>query len=127
MRNLPFYIDDLNGGFMKLEGILRVEGGKLLFEFQKKDAVFEAYKSDIMTTEISLSDIDMMEFKKGVFTNKLTIYASRPSVFQDLPGNELTERVLKVKKKHREIAANISSNINIELSERKLKELDGDS
>lgn len=127
MRSLPFYIDDLNGGFMKLEGILRVEGGKLLFEFQKKDAVFEAYKSDIMTTEIELSDIDMMEYKKGVFTSKLIIHAGRPSVFQDLPGNQLTERVLKVKKKHREIAANMSSNINIALSERKLKELDNDS
>ena len=126
MRSLPFYMDDLNGGFMKLEGILRVESGKLHFEFQKKDVFFEAYKSDLMTIAIDLSEISMMEYKKGLFTSKLIIYSKRAAAFKELPGNDLTERILKVKKKHREIAANISSNINLELSEQRLSELKGD-
>lgn len=127
MRSLPFVIDDLNGGFMILEGILSVERGKLHFEFQKKDAVLAAYKSDLKTIEIDLSEISMMEYKKGLFSNKLIIHSKRASAFVDLPGNELTERILKIKKKHREVAASISSNVNLELSERKLKELDGDT
>lgn len=127
MRSLPFYIDDLNGGFMKLEGILRVEKGKLIFEYQKKDAILEAYKSDLMSTEIDLLGIDLVEFKKGLFSSKLILHGKRPAVFADLPGDALTERVLKVKRKHRDIAANISSNLNLALSEEKLKELNGDS
>ena len=127
MRSLPFYMDDLNGGFMKLEGILRVEKGKLIFEFQKKDAILEAYKSDLMTAEIDLSEISMMEFKKGVFTGKLILHANRPAAFKDLPGNDLTERKLKIKRKNRGIAANISSNVNLELSEMKLKQLESDN
>jgi len=127
MRSLPFYMDDLNGGFMKLEGILRVEKQKLYLEFQKTDAILETYKSDVREKEIDLSEIAMMEFKKGFFSSKLIIHAKRAITFQDFPGNQLTERVLKVKKKHRDIAASISSNVNLELSERKLKELDGDS
>ncbi|GAB5409792.1 MAG: hypothetical protein BalsKO_21570 [Balneolaceae bacterium] len=127
MRSLPFYMDDLNGGLMMLEGILRVEKGKLYFEFQKKDVFFEAYKSDLKEIEIDLSEISMMEYKKGFFTSKLIIYSKRASAFQDFPGSKLTERILKVKKKNREVAASISSNVNLELSERKLKELDGDS
>lgn len=126
MRSLPFYMNDLNGGFMKLEGILRVHEGKLLFEFQKKDAVFDVYKSELMEVEIALNDISMMEFKKGWFTPKLIIHTDRPSTFKDFPGSELTTRTLKIKKKHREIAANISSNVNLALSEHRLDLLNGD-
>ena len=110
-----------------MDGILCVKKGTLHFEFQKRDAILDMYKSDIMTKEIPLSEISMMEFKKGLFSNKLIIHSKRASTFQDFPGNELTKRVLKVKKKNREIAASISSNVNLELSERKLKELEKDS
>lgn len=124
MRSLPFSIENLNGGFMKVEGILRVEGENLEFEFQKKDAVVEAYQSDLMTETISLSELDMLEFKKGWFSGKLILHGKRASSFGELPGKELTERVLKVKRKHRNVAANISSNLNLKLSEQKLNELE---
>ena len=124
MRNLPFVIDDLNGGFMKAEGILSVEEDRLVFEFQKKDTVLEAYKSDLMTDEISFSELDMIEFKKGIFSTKLILHGKRAATFKNLPGSELTVRTLKIKKKDRNTAANISSRVNLELSEMKLKELD---
>lgn len=111
---------------MKLDGILRIEKGKFHLEFQKTDAILETYKSDVKELTIDLSEIAMVEFKKGVFLNKLIIHAKRAITFQDFPGNHLTERVLKVKRKHREIAASLSSNVNLELSERKLRELSGD-
>jgi hypothetical protein len=124
MRSLPFVIDELNGGFMLIEGILSVKEHNLFIEFQKKDAIMGAYKSDLSTIEIPFSEIDMMEYKKGFFTSKLIIHGKNARALTDLPGDELTSRTLKVKKKHREIAANISSKINLELSEMKLKELD---
>jgi hypothetical protein len=124
MRSLQFVIDELNGGFMMVEGILSVEKNKLMFEFQKKDAVLAAYKSDIMTDEIPFSELDMVEFKKGFFTSKLILHAKKATTFRNLPGDDLTTRTLKVKKKFRDIAANISSKVNLELSEMKLRELD---
>ena len=124
MRALPFYDDELNAGFMKMEGILRVENGKLAFEYQNKDAIMGAVKSGLRTVEIDLSSIDMMEYKKKLFGGRLILHASRASVFADLPGNELTTRTLKVKREHREIAANIASNVNLYLSEKKLREMD---
>jgi len=126
MRALPFTIEDLNGGFMKLEGILRVNKDRLMFEFQKKDAVLEAYQSELKTVEIPLSELEMLEFKKGWFSAKLILHGKSASSFKDLPGKDLIERVLKVKRKHRNVAANISSNLNLALSEKKLQELDGD-
>lgn len=124
MRSLPFYVDDLNGGFMKLEGILRLEEGQLIFEYQKKDAILEAYKSALTTVEIPVTDLAMTEFKKGWFSAKLTLHADRPAVFADLPGNELTTRVLKLKKKHAEIAAKISSSVNLQLSQYRLQQME---
>ncbi len=126
MRSLPFYMDDLNGGFMKLEGILSIEKGKLYFEFQKTDVFFEAIKSGLMELEIDISEISMTEYKKGLFASKLIIHSKKASTFKDFPGNQLTERILKVKKKHRDTAASISSNINLALSEQRLNELKGD-
>ena len=125
MRALPFTIENLNGGFMKLEGILRVKDEHLLFEFQKKDAVLEAYQSELKAVEIPLSELEMLEFKKGWFSAKLILHGKSASSFKDLPGKDLIERVLKVKRKHRDVAANISSNLNLALSEKKLQELDG--
>ncbi|MEQ8524989.1 hypothetical protein [Gracilimonas sp.] len=124
MRSLPFSIENLNGGFMKVEGILRVEGENLVFEFQKKDAVVEAYQSELKTVKIPLSELDMFEFKKGWFSGKLILHGKRATSFGELPGKDLTERVLKVKRKHRDVAANISSNMNLKLSEQKLNELE---
>lgn len=124
MRSLPFEIENLNGGFMKIDGILRVEKDQLIFEFKKKDAVVEAYESELRTETIPLSELDMLEFKKGWFSGKLILHGKTAKSFRDLPGKDLTERVLKVKRKHREIAASISSNLNLTLSEQKLNELD---
>ncbi len=124
MKTLPFVIENLNGGFMKVEGVLRVEGEKLVFEYQKKDAVVEAYQSELRTQEIQISELDMLEFKKGWFRGKLILHGKRASSFGELPGKDLTERVLIIKRKHRNTAANISSSLNLLLSERKLKELD---
>jgi len=124
MRSLPFSIENLNGGFMKVEGILRVEEENLVFEYQKKDAVVEAYQSELRTETISISELDMLEFKKGWFSGKLILHGKTARSFGDLPGKELTERVLKVKRKNREVAASISSNLNLRISEQKLNELE---
>lgn len=124
MRSLPFSIEDLNGGFMKVEGILRVEDDNLVFEYQKKDAVIEAYQSEVRTEEINIKELAMLEYKKGWFSDKLIIHGRRASSFKDLPGKDLTERILKIKKKNRSLAANITSSLNLQLSELRLKELD---
>lgn len=124
MRSLPFSIEDLNGGFMKVEGILRVEEENLVFEFQKKDAIVEAYQSELKTESVDLSEISLVEFKRGWFSDKLILHGKRASSFKELPGKELTERVLKLKKKQRNLAASISSNLNLRLSEKRLQELD---
>ena len=125
MRALPFYDNELNGGFMTMEGILRIEKGEIHIEYQKKDAIVELVKSKVKSISIDLNDIDLIEYKKNLFGARLIFHAKRATVFEDFPGSDLLVRTLKVKRKHRDIAANLASNVNLYLSELKLKELDG--
>ena len=125
MRALPFYDNELNGGFMTMEGILRIEKGEIHIEYQKKDAIVELVKSNVKSISIDLNDIDLIEYKKNLFGARLIFHAKRATVFEDFPGSDLLVRTLKVKRKHRDIAANLASNVNLYLSELKLKELDG--
>ena len=126
MRALPFYDNELNGGFMTMDGILRIEKGEIHIEYQKKDAIVELVKSNVKSISIDLNDIDLIEYKKNLFGARLIFHAKRATVFEDFPGSDLLVRTLKVKRKHRDIAANLASNVNLYLSELKLKELDGD-
>ena len=125
MRNFSFVIDELNGGFMKMAGTIRLEGETLRLEFYKTDNVFEAYKSDLKTLEIDLGDLNEIEFKKSFLGGgKLTLKANSEQVFGGLEGMEVGVRVLKVKRKEREAALSVTSRARLLLSERRLRELD---
>ena len=124
MKNIPFYIDGVNGGFMRVEGIMRLEKNGLYLEFQIKDAVIKAYKSPIKTHFFSLEDIDAIETKVGWFRTRLWIHVQSGKILEAIPGNDLTQRVFSFKRAHRLALTNMVSQLNLALSELKLKELD---
>ena len=70
-ENVPFYIDGVHGGFMRVGRIMRLEKDGLYFEFQVKDALVEAYKSSVKTHYLALKDIDAVETKMDVFLHTL--------------------------------------------------------
>ena len=124
MKNIPFYIDGVNGGFMRVEGIIRLEKNGLYLEFQIKDAVIKAYKSPIKTHFLTLEDIDAIETKVGWFRTRLWIHVQSGKILEAIPGSDLTQRVFSFKRAHRLALANMVSQLNLALSELKLKELD---
>ena len=124
MKNIPFYIDGVNGGFMRVEGIIRLEKNGLYLEFQIKDAVIKAYKSPIKTHFLALEDIDAIETKVGWFRTRLWIHVQSGKILEAIPGSDLTQRVFSFKRAHRLALANMVSQLNLALSELKLKELD---
>ena len=81
MRALPFYDDEQNGGFMTMEGILRIEKGEIHIEYQKKDAIVEMVKSNVKSISINLNDIDLIEYKKKLFGARFILHAKRATVF----------------------------------------------
>jgi hypothetical protein len=57
----------------------------------------------------------------------LILHGKSATSFKRIPGNDLTQRVLKIKKEHQDLAANISSKLNLKISEQKLSEMDEES
>ena len=123
MNNIPFYIDGVHGGFMRVEGIMRLEKDGLYLEFQVKDALVEAYKSSVKTHLLALKAIDALDTTVGWFRTRLWIYARSGNILAAIPGNDLTHRVFSFKRAYRSALANLVSQLNLELSEQKLKEL----
>ena len=124
MKNIPFYIDGVHGGFMKVEGIMRLEQDGIYLEFQVKDSLMEAYKSSVKTHFLVLKDIDTVELRIGWFRTRLFIFAQSGKILEAIPGNDLTQRVFSFKRGNRPALASMVSQLNLELSELKLKELD---
>ena len=109
---------------MRVEGIMRLEKDGLYLEFQVKDALVEAYKSSVKTHMLDLKDIDALDTKVGWFRTRLWIYAQSGKILEAIPGNDLTHRVFSFKRAYRPALSDMVSQLNLELSEQKLKELD---
>jgi len=103
---------------------MRLEQDGIYLEFQVKDSLMEAYKSSVKTHFLVLKDIDTVELRIGWFRTRLWIYAQSGKILEAIPGNDLTQRVFSFKRVHRPALANMVSQLNLELSEQKLKELD---
>ena len=73
---------------------------------------------------LALKDIDAVDTKVGWFRTRLWIYAQSGKILEAIPGNDLTHRIFSFKRAHRPALANMVSQLNLELSEQKLKELD---
>lgn len=123
-KAVPFEIPTVNHGFQMAGGLLKLEGEYLALEFQVKDALFEVFKSDVEEVKISLRDLQEIRYKKGWFSAKITLEARSLKVLEDIPGTEMTECVLKVKRKDRKDAENLVSKARLTMSEMRLKDLD---
>ncbi len=122
-RPLPFYFNDVYWGLAKIDGILSIDGEQLLIEFQQKDSFAAVLKSRIQKIEVSLKELASAEFDKKMIGSRLILHAKSSEVFKDIPGEELTKRVFKIKKEYRPLAEQLKTLINIKLSEYKLDDL----
>ena len=122
---LPFFMDNLYGGFAKLNGILSVMKDMLVLEFQVKENVFGGLvKSRPKELNIHLKEIDSVEFKKNWFVANFYLRTVKLQHLDGLPGGEDGEVKLKIKRKDREKAKHLASYLALRLSEIRLDMLD---
>ena len=123
-RPVPFQTDKAYGGFAEVKGQLRFEGDELIVEFQVKDSLFGALKSDVKELGLPLSALEDLAFKKGWFGHRLTIRTRSMADLGDFPGADGTELVVKVAKKDGDTARDLASHVLLLLSEERLRRLD---
>lgn len=123
-KAVQFQIPTVNHGLQKASGLLKLEGEELVMEFQVKDALFEVFKSDVEEITIPLRDLQSVDYKKGWFSSKIILEARSLRAFDDIPGSDQGECVLKIKRKEKKDAENLVSKIRLTISEMKLRDLD---
>ena len=125
---IPFESVDYNHGLQVAKGLLKLTNGGMELEYRVQDSFVGLIKSEVKTLHLDYEDLDSITFKKGWFSAKIILKSSSMRTLEDLPGNDLGECKLKVKRKHRDEAQNVISRARVQLSEHKLKKLEeGDS
>jgi len=124
MLHLPFTITNLYADFAEAKGIMRLERDHLILEFQTQDTVLGLLKSNIKQESIALDDLHSVIFKKKFFKGELIIKAKRMHALGNIPGSEQGEIKLIIARKDKEAAAQFAVEMELMISEHKLKKLD---
>ncbi|MCY3020849.1 MAG: hypothetical protein NTW87_17670 [Planctomycetota bacterium] len=123
--SLPFAIDDLYAGLAEVRGMLRVQQQSIVLEFKVRDSVVNVVQSDIREVTIPFDQILEVAFRKGWFGfgATLSLKAKSLKALEGVPGNHDAELVVSVARKDRQLAREIASQVNYELSEARMKAL----
>jgi hypothetical protein len=123
MQTLPFKLKNVFEGLAESEGMVSLVDNSLRLEFQTRDSVFGVIKSDVKEIKVSVDDIQDVQFKKGLFGDKIIIRASGMMTFKDFPNHKGGEIRLHLKKKDRHQAMMIVSDIQLAQAESSLRKI----
>lgn len=123
-KSVPFEIPDVNHGFQVAKGLMKLSEEGVLLEFETQDAFLGIIKSGVQTVTLDYENLEAIRLEKGWFSVKIILEANSMRVFEELPGSEQATCILKIKRKHKKEAQDISSRARVLLSEHKLNKLD---
>lgn len=99
------------------EGLLKFDAGRLVLEYQTKDAFFGTFRSDVKELEIRPDDVSSIRFKAGFVRTELIIHANTMKGFAEVPGTKLGQLRLRFRRKHRSQARELAEFLEHRLSE----------
>jgi hypothetical protein len=108
MNTVPFKLSHVFGGFAEGNGLLRNDGTHLTLEYQVKDGIIGAIKSDVKKLCIPFEEVVSVTLNKGWFgTNwgvKLVIQLAHLDLVEDMPGADQGRIELKIAARDHEVA-----------------------
>jgi hypothetical protein len=109
MDTVPFKLSDVFAGFGEGEGLLHNEGTHLCLEYQIKDGIVGALKSEICQLRVPMEDLVSVTLTKGWFGTKwlgvkIVIQTDRMDALQDMPGASQGRIALSISGKDYEAA-----------------------
>lgn len=120
---VPFKIDEVYSGFAEAEGIMKYDERYLIFEMQTK--IIGIFKSGIKQYKIPLDEIYSFEYKKKMMGGLVTIRPNSMIHLNDFPTEKMGEISLKISRKHREAAEDLTRAINTIIIDNRLNDIDG--
>ena len=95
IHQIPFLIDDVYGGFARIEGILTAGKNALGVEFQTKDNIMKVVKSKSKELIIPYQDIAFIKYKRNLFISRLRIRVNKMGgtgrISSQRPGRSCTQ------------------------------------
>ena len=122
--SIPVKLHTPNAVFTETEGLLKLDEGRLVLEYETKDAFFGAYRSGVDELEMLPDDVASVTFKKGLFKASIVIRARSLKKVQEVPGSKLGEVTLHVKRKHRADAGQLATFLQARLLELEVSGVD---
>jgi hypothetical protein len=102
------------------EGILSADEADLKFEFRTSDVIVGLVKSDIRIVNIPFDRIEGITYRKRLFSGCfIIIRVNEMRAASELPGLKQGEVKLTIARKHREMAAEFVSAVQMALAARK--------
>ena len=111
--SVPFTIEELQAGFAAAYGIATFDGEQLFLEFDVRDEVFGAIKTQPKKLAMLAADILSMHYKQGVFSSKIEFSMSSISVAAPVPNSKQGKFKIKIKKQDRAAADAFANSIDL--------------
>ena len=122
--SVPFTFTDLYGGFAEGTGIARLDPAGLILEFEVKEALFGLLKSDVRQVMIPTTEMASIDLAKGWLRTKIIVRTNSLRTASEVPGSQGAEIVLCVARKHRALAQELVSTLNLTLCAHHLKQME---
>ena len=122
MQSIPVQLHTPDAILTETYGLLSLQEGCLVLEYESKDAFIGAYSSGVEELQIFPDDVSSLTFKKGVFKAKLKIHARSMKFFEKVPGAKHGTITLRIKRKHKADAAELVMFLQHRLEELKSAE-----
>ena len=108
MDSIPVQLHTPDAILTETFGMLGLREGRLVLEFESKDAFIGAYSSGVAEIAMLPDDVSSISFKKGLFKAKLEIRGRSMKLFEKVPGNKQGTIILRIKRRDRADAAELA-------------------
>ena len=119
MESIPFHFDAVHGGFSHCAGLLHFGDDVLRFEYRTNIGGL-GLKTGTREAEISIGEIQSIEFKRGWFAAKAMVRPRSLKTLDRIPGARDETLVIPFKRKDRSRAEYLISELNLQLSQARL-------
>jgi hypothetical protein len=122
--SLPFDLPGVYQGLAEGRGMLRAHRDGLILEFQVKDSIFGMLTSDVKEVTLPIEEIASLELRKGWIRTRITIRTTSLKTLSAVIGSQGAEITLRVSRKHRALAEELASMLNLRLCALDLKKME---
>ena len=116
MDSFPFYFNQVHGGFTAVTGLCRLEEGGIHCEFQY-DVGGLGLKSKVKEASLPFSAIQGCRYRKGWWGGKVIVEMKSLREADAFPWNEENEIEFLVKRRNRDRAEVVASEIDLQCAE----------